>query len=534
MQIKRPKAEMALRLTLDELESRLAEADAAYADAQWREHLGRAGQDELAQLEAARSSLLLDDGVRERIRRWEGRPSDPNLTRRVQLVSRRLHWAEIESRPEVYVLRNRVDRAIVSFDSRWLSRAGRAEILRCHPDRAHRRDAWLALGPLADQIEADVRELMRRRQRLARELGYDGYVSWALEVSGLNRQWVEALFDELRHLTEAPYRAWLSQAAQRLSLRDGLRPWDLAFAAAGEAALPDEAFPCDGLLQAVQEVAEGLGLGPEAAGLRVDVVDIPYAALCYAVRPPDDVRILLSPRDGHVYYSILFHEFGHALHWRGLRSRSLASRWQSPPFNEAMACIWERLASEPDWLMGRDGITPDQVMAYRRLWAGRVIYRLRALIAQAIFEYRAYQDVDGDLLALLQDTFAEYLGVPHDRAAGWADSPFWTSHPVYQQNYVVAEVVASQTLAALRRRFGRLIGESRVGAWLVERFYAPDALRPWLERVVRATGAPLSSFELAADLGVRGKRPPAGICTLSLVNRVSGVEREEDTYDHQR
>ncbi len=506
MQIERPAAEMALRLALDELESRLEEADAACADAQWREHLGRAGQDELAQLEAARSSLLLDDGAQERIRRWAGRPSDPDLARRAQLMSRRLRWAEIESRPEVYALRNRVDRAIISFDSRWLNRAGRAEILRRHPDRARRRDAWLALGTLSLQIEADVRELLRRRQRLARELGYDGYVSWALEVTGLNRQWVEALFDELRHLTEAPYRAWLSQAARRLSLRDGLRPWDLAFAASGEAALPDEAFPRDGLLQTAQEVAEGLGLGPEAAGLRVDVVDIPYAALCYAVHPPDDVRILLSPRDGHAHYSVLFHEFGHALHWRSLRPRSLASRWESPPFNEAMACIWERLASEPDWLMGRDGITPDQVIAYRRLWAGRVIYRLRARMAQAIFEYRAYQDVDGDLLTLLQDTFAAYLGVPYDQAAGWADSPFWTSHPVYLQNYVIAEVVASQTLAALRTRFGRLISESRVGAWLVKRFYAPDASRSWFERVVRATGAPLSSFELAADLGVGGER----------------------------
>lgn len=495
---------MALRLVLDELESRLEEANVTYADAQWRRHFDQTGEDELGRLERALSALLLDDQMRGTLSRWEGRPRDPSLARRVTLLSRQFRWAEIESRPEVYGLRNRINQTIVAFRPQInglpVSRTDRIEILRRHPDRARRRDAWLAMGPLAVQIEADVRELMRRREHLARELGYDGFVSWALDVIGLNRQWVEALFDELRHLTDAPYRTWLAEAAQRLSLGEGLRPWDLSFAAEQADPLPEAAFPSAGLLQAVQAVADGLGLGAEAAGVRVDVVDVPYGALCYAVRPPDDVRILLNPRGGHVYYSILFHEFGHALHWRCWRPVSPVLRWESPPFNEAMASIWRRLASESDWLIGRDGITPDQAMIHRQLWSKRMAYQLRALMAQATFEYRAYEKLDGDLLALSRNIYAEYLGVPYDQAPGWADNPFWTSHPVYLQNYIIAEVVASQTLAVLRRQFGRLIGEPRVGTWLAENYYAPGASFPWTDKVVRATGASLNSADLAADL----------------------------------
>lgn len=499
-----PTAEMALRLWLDKLESRLEEIDAAYADAQWREHFGRTSRDELDRLEVARSALLLDDQMRETLGQWQGRPRAQSLARRVELLSRRLRWAEVESQPQVYALRNRIDQAIVSFrpqvDGAPTSYAGRSAILRRHADRARRREAWLALGPLSAQIEVDVRALMRRRERLARRSGYAGFVSWALNTIGLSRQWVETFLEELRCLTETPYRAWLTEATQRLSLGDGLRPWDLTFAAEQCASLPEAAFPRDGLLQAVQAVAAGVGLGEAANGVRVDVVDIPYAALFYAVRPPDDVRILLNPRDGHVYYSVLFHEFGHALHWRCLRPTSPASRWESPLFNEAMACLWERLASEPDWLAGRDGITPDQAASYRRAWTGRMLYRLRTLMAQVTFEYRAYQDVDGDLLALSRDIFTEYLALPHDQLPGWAHSPFWTSHPIYLQHYVIAEAVASQTLAALRRRFERLIGEPRVGAWLVQNYYAPGASLPWTEKVVRATGAPLSSASLVAEL----------------------------------
>ncbi len=503
--LRAPTSEMALRLTLDGLESRLEEVSRAYADAQWRRHFRRTGDDELARLEASRALLLLDDQMRDILQRWASGSRDPLLARRMTLLLRGFGWAEIESQPQVYRLRNRIDRSIVGFRPQIagasMTRVERSEILRRERDRERRRDAWLAMGPLAARIEPDLRRLMRLRQGLARELGYDSFVSWALDKVGLSLQWVEAFLGELLRLTAAPYGAWLREVTQRLALPDGLRPWDLTYAANEGMRVPEAAFPRDGLLPAVQSAAEGLGLGQAAAGVRVDVADIPYAALCYAVRPPDDVRILLSPRDGRAHYDILFHEFGHALHWRCLRPMTPILQRESPPFSEAMACLWERLVSEPDWLMEREGVEPDHVAHYRLRWVERTIYRLRALIAQATFEYRAYQALDSDLLTLFRDTYSECLEVPFDQAPGWADNPFWTSHPVYVQNYVIGEAVASQALAALKRRFGRLIGKPQVGAWLVEHFYAPGASLPWPDKLVRATGATLSSRELASDLG---------------------------------
>jgi hypothetical protein len=349
---------------------------------------------------------------------------------------------------------------------------------------------------------------MRRRQALARERGYDDFVSWALDTVGLSRIWVEGFFDELRRCTEAPYRTWMVEMAERLSLQGGLRPWDLAFAAEQGMALPETAFPSNGALTAAKAVAKGLGLGDAASGVRVDVADTPYAALCYAVHPPDDVRILLNPRNGRVHYDVLFHEFGHAIHWRCLRPKSPILRWESSLFNEAMACIWERIVSEPDWLMQCAKVTPEQVADFRIGWTKRAIYRLRLRMAQATFEYRAYQQLDADLLALYRDVYAEYLGVPYDFALVWADAPFWTSHPVYLHNYVIGEAVASQTLAALRRRFGRFFGNPQAGAWLAQHYFGPAAELPWEEKIMRATGAPPGTADLVVDLGCAVEKEP--------------------------
>jgi hypothetical protein len=232
------------------------------------------------------------------------------------------------------------------------------------------------------------------------------------------------------------------------------------------------------------------------------VVKIPYAAVCYAISPPDDVRILLSPRDDHTQHDMLFHEFGHGVHWRSVRAASPILRMESPAFNEGMAYLWERLASEPSWMMERYGIGPDLAGEYQCWWAARTLYRLRVFIAHAEFESQAYTTLrDGqDLLALFRQIHSDILGVPFDMAPGWAYNPFWTSHPVYWQNYVIGHAIASQSLAALKQTFGSLAGKPEVGDWLMTHYYAPGAAIRWREKVHQATGAPLRGADLVADL----------------------------------
>jgi peptidyl-dipeptidase A len=510
---KKAAAEMALRVMVSELESQLEKADAAYADAQWRTHFNRTNEGELNRLETVRAELLLDEDTLDLLSGWEGRVHDPLLARRVSLLRRRFRWASIESQSQIYTLRNRIDQSILAFrpavNSTSVSRSERLQILRRDANRARRWEAWVSMGSLASEIEADVRELMCRRQKLARDQGFGGFVSWALDLMELNREWIERFVRDLRYRTDAIYQNWLETSARRLSLVDQLRPWDLAFAAEQAGALPDRSFPFERLLPAVRSVAEGVGLGDVVSGVQVNVADIPYGGLCYGVRPPGDVRIVINPNDGHAYYAILFHEFGHALHWRSLPSIPPAMRWEAAPFEEAMACLWERLAFEADWLADWDSITLEQASAHRRFWSGRMLYRLRLLMAQTVFEYQAYDNPQGDLLGLLREIYALFLGVPHDEAPGWADSPFWTSHPVYTQNYVVAEAIASQTLAALRRQFESLIGEPGIGAWLVENYYRPGASSLWTEKVRRGTGAALNSADLVTDLNLtRGETEP--------------------------
>jgi peptidyl-dipeptidase A len=75
-----------------------------------------------------------------------------------------------------------------------------------------------------------------------------------------------------------------------------------------------------------------------------------------------------------------------------------------------------------------------------------------------------------------------------------------TSAPVYDQNYLYGELVASQLSATLRREAGGLVDRPGAGRLLVERFLRPGSARRWDHLVEDATGEPLTAAHLAAEL----------------------------------
>ncbi len=89
---------------------------------------------------------------------------------------------------------------------------------------------------------------------------------------------------------------------------------------------------------------------------------------------------------------------------------------------------------------------------------------------------------------------------PERSAADWAAKLHVALAPVYYQNYLLGELVASQLEATLRTRFGSVIGSPAVGEFLVGQVFAPGWSCRWDELIERATGAHLGVGPYAAEL----------------------------------
>lgn len=498
--------EQKLETFLDEREAQLEELWTSRNLAEWDKYLGQASAEQLNEREAAIADFLLDPELSETITTWHNKLTEDKkhpILRRLVRWGHLLIDAQARHRPEIYRLRTEIDTQIVTFrptlEGQTISRTEQRHILRTDPDRERRKAAWLADAPLAQSIAEDTRELMRRRNRIAQELGYSDYVALSLTTDETERSFILETFLELEETTHDIYKNVLDRCRRVIGTKD-LRPWDIPYALEKLTGFPDELFPRDRLIDEVTAVLQNLGFRKAQLQIPVTFIDIPFGGLCFAIRPPDDVRILANPRDGHTYYVTMFHEFGHALHARHIPADlSPILKYEPGCFNEGMACAIGRLAADPEWLAERD-LSTVAIQRFRRSWAAIMIHRLRSMMALATFEYRAYEDLDQDLDALWREIHESFLLVPYDINPGWAASPFWVSHPVYYQNYVLAEVIASQILTNIRGRFRALYNDRRVGPFIARRYFQPACTLPWLQKIRRVTGHPLSTKALINDL----------------------------------
>jgi oligoendopeptidase F len=496
--------ESTLRVFLDDLESLLEEISVEYSLCWWDKYTGGPECDVDA-VEAKRAQVLLNREYADVISAWRGKPTDGLVDRRLTVLSRWFEDASISCAKEVYSLRNSVNDRIVAFrpkvGGREVSFAERGDIIRKEPDRATRKDAYLSMLPLDKAVRADLIELMGRRNEKARAIGRATYVEHALAQSGIDRGMLLGLFDELEALTAEDYTEILERSAEELGVPK-IEPWDLSFAVEQAVSLPDEYFPKDGIVPKVRRLFASFGLDLDDLGIELVVRDIPFGGLCFGIKVPDDIRILANPQDGHRFYEILFHEFGHAVHDKLIDQNSPVLRYGVEGcFHEGTAELLGGVASERDWLSKETDTPAEMIEAYTSRKRQATLVRLRRLMACASFEYAAYADLSQDLDSLWRSTTNRYLGMDEQNETIWASLSLFTTHPVYFQNYVLAEAIAAQTAEYLKTNLGGLMGNARAIDFLRTNYYAPGASLDWTEKVEAATEKPLSASALARRLG---------------------------------
>jgi peptidyl-dipeptidase A len=203
----------------------------------------------------------------------------------------------------------------------------------------------------------------------------------------------------------------------------------------------------------------------------------------------------------------MLHEFGHGVYFDQVdRELPWLLRTMHALTTEGIAMLFGRLVHERPWLEQIACLPADDVrdLAERLEHArrARLLVFARWVLVMTNFEGALYADPDADLDTLWWDLVERYQQVrrPDDRhAPDWAAKIHVASAPVYYQNYLYGELVASQLQAALGG-IGALVDHPSNGRRLVDTFFRPGASMRWDRLVEHATGAPLNAKAFAAEL----------------------------------
>ncbi len=406
-----------------------------------------------------------------------------------------------------------------------------SSILRNSTDLAKLEKAWLASKVIGQTLAFDIVELVKLRNSAAQSLGFANFQVMQLALSEQDPTEIEALFDELDRLTREDFVKAKTEIDNHLAGRLGvavqeLCPWHYQNPFFQEA---PTIYPVDldgyyadtDLVQLTEDFFAGIGLPVDDLVARSDLFGKPgkyQHAFCEDIDRAGDVRVLCSIEPNAYWMNTVLHEFGHAVY----------SKFNDPELpwvlrdsahaftTEAIANMFGRLASDPDWMHQMVGISAEESGRIRD--AAGASLRLEQLVfsrwSQVMFRFEKalYEDPDQDLNALWWELVERYqlLTRPEGR-----DQPDWAAkihvalYPAYYHNYLMGELLASQLHDHIVGQVldggsgSSYVGRAEVGIFLREKVFEPGRSLPWNQMIEAATGEPLNPAHYAGQF-VRG------------------------------
>lgn len=458
------------------------------------------------------AELARDRGLFEVVREWL-----PNLEpatvlhRRAVLHDRGFTSGQVYGTEGVYKLEDQVTDAILAFkytvDGKEMTLSDVRHVLRKSEDRGLRERAYKAPEPLSREIELDLRELMGRRNRKAQEMGAVTYVDFILSLYPISKQEVLDHFARFEELT----RPMLSDMNERWRSELGvgeLQNWDQPYCVDRESGLPSEHFPKDKMLEATVKAAQSLGFGVDSDSIKAVFAPLPYGGICCGIKPPDDIRILMNPKDGYEHYQTMFHEYGHGLHSRYSQDHPHEILKGGGPgcLAEAMAVLMtELLESGECWLRSESGLPAAVIDEYAGMKVAKRVLGLRRIMQLSEFEFRAYEDLEQDLDALWREMLTKYTLLDPSATPGWACETLYTTHASYYQNYALADMIAAQIAEHVESRWDKILGNHEIADYWIETYLAPGGAIEFTEKIENGTGKGLGPEALASRLTTRQK-----------------------------
>jgi len=482
-----------------------------------------------ADADLARRSVLADSAVFTEVRAaCKATDLDPLVKRQLEVLNDACAPQQIpdDLRRHLVELETTVDSTFNTFrgelDGQRVDDNAILEILRSSDDGVLRQRAWEASKQVGAEVADRVRELAHLRNDAAHFLGYRDHFALALDTSEMNEQRLFATLDEVDRYTEAPFRAWKVELDEGLATRFGcstgdLRPWhvDEPFfqdPPIGGAINLDPLFKEVDIEALTLRTYDGIGIDIRPVLEHSDL----YAragksqhAFCIDIDREGDVRVLCNNEPNERWMETMLHEFGHAIYDREVRRDVpwLLREAAHPLSTEGVAMFFGRLVRDPEWLGTVAGIRGADLDALRAGLAkarrGSLLTFARWVLVVTHFERQLYGDPDGDLDTAWWDLVErfQHLRRPDNRhAPDWASKIHLASVPVYYQNYLYGELVASQLDATLGARSGGIVDREEAGRFLTDEFFGPGASMRWDHLVEHATGEPLTATHLARQL----------------------------------
>ncbi|TRZ76527.1 MAG: peptidase M3 [Bacteroidetes bacterium] len=396
-------------------------------------------------------------------------------------------------------------------------------VLRNSKDVKAQKEVWIAQKKIGPVVAADIIRLVKKRNEIAKDLGFRNYHEMSLTLSEQDPKVIRELFDQLDSLTKGAFAEVKNDIDNyfvtfySLKSKEELMPWNYQNRFFQEAPKIytvdlDQFYKDKKIEQLTSTFYAGIGLPIDGMLKNSDLFPKEgknQHAFCTDIDNKGDVRVLCNITPNANWMSTMLHEFGHAVYDKNIDT-TLPFILRDPAHTfttEAIAMMFGRFASNPQWLKDNLGISDEEKTkiaenCFKTLRLEQLVFSRWAQVMYR-FEKSMYENPDQDLNKLWWDLAEKYqlLKRPEGRnEPDWATKIHIASYPCYYHNYLLGELLASQLyyhivgtiLKSDDYKFQSFTGKKEVGDYLKKNIFLPGSKYYWNDMIEKATGEKLT------------------------------------------
>jgi len=389
------------------------------------------------------------------------------------------------------------------------------EILRNETNSEKLKEAWEAGKQIGKIAEKEVLEIIKLRNQLAKQLGFDNYYELKIEIGEQNKEELIKLFKELENSTNAPFKELKQEIDEVLAKRykikpEEMKPWhyhDKFFQEGPEIyKVKLDNFYKKDVIEKAKKYYESIGIDVSDILKKSDLYEKKgkyQHACCMDMNRENDVRIIQNIKNNERWMETTLHELGHAVYNKHLDfSLPFILRDAAHIFTtEAIALLFGRKSRNSEFIKNYGDEKPSEELfedIKKMLRLNELVF-IRWALVMFHFEQELYKAPEQNLNKLWWSLVKKYQLINFSRdEPDWASKIHLVSAPVYYHNYVLGKMLASQLhyhiieLLKLNKETD-YSGKKQVGEFLIKNVFKPSAKYKWDEMIKKALGEELTA-----------------------------------------
>lgn len=452
--------------------------------------------------------------------------TDNQLKRQIEILYNEFipYQIDEEKLKEMILLESKIQREFSIYrptiDDKKIYDNDIENVLSSSKDSKELQKYWEASKEVGSVINEDLVKLVKMRNEVAVNLGYNNYHQMMLFVSGQNPVDVFNTFEQLDIMTEIPYSGLKKEIDEYLSgfygvPEEELMPWHYQNRFFQEAPaiynvdfdkyyenvdihnLAVNYFNSVGL--DMTDVLENSDLYPKEGKSQL--------AFTSDLDRNGDVRILANLSKDETSMGLILYEAGFGSSMKYI-DKNLPYSLKKPAhffISDAIGNLFQNLSQNEEWMF-KNGIIDEaekekiKEECHQNIKLNKFIFSRWALVMYK-FEKMLYENPDQDLNLLWWSLVAKYqkLNVPQniDNFA-WASKTHIITHPCTYHNYMLGELFSAQLLYYFENNLFKdkqncLFDNQEIGTFLIENIFKYGSQMDYNDLLKQAVGEKLSA-----------------------------------------